>query len=153
MDINEYLETHKDQYNYCETIIYPDGTIEDAHPSHTEKLISIACNQNSLKREELYELLPISAGPAEWLVDYTNCCAIWYGFGMLPENITKQQFDTINKLKEAGQIYHDFKMEQKFELKICQLHDKMADATHEEFEEILHEIETIRNNDTCQMEL
>lgn len=127
MDIKEYINTHKDYINYCEAIIYPDGSIEDAIPSHTEKLIEITKED----RDILCDKMPIEAGPVAWLVDYTNCCSVWYNMGMLPENLTKEQEYTIEKLKEHGILSSDFVATKNFEMRICNFHKIMLTSNDE----------------------
>lgn len=131
MIIDKYLETHKEQYNYCEVVIFPDGTIEDARPSHCEMLLKITGED----REIIYDKMPINAGPVAWLVDYTNCCSIWYNMGMLPENVTKEQENTIEILKKAGQISKEFVATKPLEMKICGI-NKLKSNQNEKNEEI-----------------
>lgn len=124
MKIEEYLETHKDQYNYCEAVIFPDGSIEDARPSHCEMLLKITGED----RFVMYDKMPINAGPVAWLVDYTNCCSIWFQMGMLPENLTKEQENTIKILKNAGQLSKDFEAVKNHEMKICALQQEIVNC-------------------------
>ena len=93
MLVKDYIIQHNDIY-YCEAIIYPDGTIEDARPSHIEALLK-ATNED---REIINEKMPIEASPAAWLVDYTGCIAIWYNDALLPESFNAKQASTISKL-------------------------------------------------------
>lgn len=79
VSIEEFIANHK-HINYCEAIIYPDGLITYAVPSHQESLIKIS----NLSREELLDLMPNTAGCVEWLLDYTNCISVWYEGYMLP---------------------------------------------------------------------
>lgn len=139
MDVKKYLETHKDQYNYCEAVVFPDGTVEDARPSHTEMLLRITGED----REVIYEKMPMSAGPVAWLVDYTNCCSIWYNFGMLPENMTDAQEETIKILKDAGQLSRDFVATKNFEMRVCALNNEFATADEKRVEEIKKELNDI----------
>ena len=96
MNVLDYIKQHN-HINYCEALIYPDGTIEDARPSHTEALIR-ATHEN---RDIICEKMPISASPAQWLVDYTGCVAVWYDFAYLPESLNDSQIQTIMELVEA----------------------------------------------------
>ena len=57
----EFIENYH-HINYCEVIIHPDGTIEEARPSHLESLIRYM----NLPREVIYELMPISDSPISW---------------------------------------------------------------------------------------
>ena len=93
MTVKEYIKQHN-HINYCEAIIYPDGTIEDAIPSHTEKLFRII----NISKQKILDIMPEDASPLAWLVDYTNCVSIWFDNGFIPENITKAQINSINEL-------------------------------------------------------
>ena len=87
--------------NYCEIIIHPDGTIEEARPSHIESLIRYI----GLPREVIYELMPISDSPISWLVRKTECVAVWYEHQLLPfEEITKAQQYVLKELSNANKI-------------------------------------------------
>ncbi len=114
MTINDYIINHK-EHCYCEAVIYPNGDIEDAHPSHTYKLVEITGKE----MDEINEMMPLNAGPVYWLVDYTGCVSVWYEFGLLPENVTDMQRESIEKLINNGILSPDFHAEQNFELKKC----------------------------------
>lgn len=77
--IDEFVSNHK-HINYCEAVIYPDGCITYAVPSHQQALIKIA----NLSMEELDELMPMTAGSIEWLTDYTMCIPVWFEGYMIP---------------------------------------------------------------------
>lgn len=140
MTIEEYLKTHKEQYAYCEAIIFPDGTIEDAIPSHLEKLIKITGED----RDTICKKMPMSAGPVAWLVDYTGCCSVWYKFGMLAENITPEQENTITMLKEAGQLSKDFVAIKNYEMRICSIHEEISSCNNNErIQELINELNDI----------
>lgn len=128
MKVEDFILENKDTYNYCEAIIFPDGQIEYANPSHTYKLIDIT----GKSFDEISDLMPVSAGPVAWLVDYTNCVAVWYEFGMLPENATMAQEETIEKLRDAGLISKDFVATKNFEMKICDMNNRLCKAQDEQ---------------------
>ena len=98
------IQTHKKHFiNYLEVIIRADGTVEYAVPSHQEKLIEIAMNQYGYKsRDEFIEfarkqgLIDFS----QWLCDITGCVSVWNAWSIYPRVVTKEQKDTLNKLKE-----------------------------------------------------
>lgn len=79
VSIDEFVANHK-HINYCEAIIYPDGYITYAVPSHQQSLIKIT----NLSMDELENLMPMTAGSIEWLTDYTRCIPVWYAGYMLP---------------------------------------------------------------------
>lgn len=97
MNVKEYIEQHN-AINYCEAIIYPNGEIEDAIPSHTYKLMAIT----KKSKEELDKLIPDRACPLDWLLGYTGCIAIWHTFFKYDGFITNEQYDTIHEL-----VIHD----------------------------------------------
>lgn len=79
ININTFINEHKHVY-YCEAIIYPDGDITYAVPSHQQSLISITEKDMNY----LMDIMPISAAPTEWLIDYTGCIAVWFEGFMVP---------------------------------------------------------------------
>jgi hypothetical protein len=103
MKVKDFVEQHK-HINYCEAIIFPNGDIEYANPSHTEKLISIT----NEPKEELDRKIPIDAGPVAWLVDYTGCVVLWYDFCYLPEQFTSAQAFTIAELLKAKIVHNPY---------------------------------------------
>lgn len=77
-NIEDFIKEHT-HICYCEAIIYPDGKITYAVPSHQQALMRIS----GKTMEELWEIMPHSASPNDWLMDYTKCIAVWYdGFKM-----------------------------------------------------------------------
>lgn len=74
------ITTHKKTFiNYLEVIMDKDGVIMYAIPSHQEKLISIACDQLKISRDELYKKCPEEYyfSLMEWLCEITGCIALW----------------------------------------------------------------------------
>lgn len=94
----EFCKQHT-YINYCEAIIFPDGTIEYATPSHQQKLISIS----GKSMDELMSIMPIWAAPNEWLVEYLNCIAVWYDY-YIYSNINTKQKHTLDMLKKHNII-------------------------------------------------
>ena len=86
--------------NYCEVIIYPDGDLEYAVPSHVEALVRIAGES----RDSIDNKMPITSSPIKWLVSYTGCVAVWFNFYIVPEEYTEKQKTTIRKLIDSGAI-------------------------------------------------
>lgn len=103
MKVKDFIEQHK-HINYCEAIIFPNGDIEYVSPSHIESLVK-ATNEN---RDYLDKKIPIDASVVAWLVDYTNCIALWYDFCYLPEQFTIQQTFTISELLKAKIIMNPY---------------------------------------------
>ena len=99
----EFIENYH-HINYCEIIIHPDGTIEEARPSHIESLSRYI----GLPREVINEMMPISDSPISWLVRKTECVAVWYEHQLLPfEEITKAQQYVLKELSNANKIKLD----------------------------------------------
>ena len=103
-------EKHKQTYiNYLEIIMHKDGRIEYAVPSHQEKLIEIACEQEHCTREELYAKCPpeMSFDVVEWLCRLTGCISIWTDHFVRhwSQTLTDAQYDKLKELKQLG-IYH-----------------------------------------------
>ena len=99
----EFIENYH-HINYCEVIIHPDGTIEEARPSHLESLIRYM----NLPREVINEMMPISDSPISWLVRKTECVAVWYEHQLLPfKGITKSQGYVLKELSNANKIKLD----------------------------------------------
>ena len=99
----EFIENYH-HINYCEVIIHPDGTIEEARPSHIESLIRYI----GLPREVIEEMMSISDSPISWLVRKTECVAVWYEHQLLPfKEITKAQRYVLKELANANKIKLD----------------------------------------------
>ena len=100
MNVEEYIKQHN-HVGYCEAIIFPDGTIEDAVPSHPEKLKKIA----NMPKKVLNKMMPHNAAPIEWLLGYTKCVAVWWALFKY-DSITPEQLNTIQELVNHG-IMHE----------------------------------------------
>lgn len=99
------IEKHRDIYtHYLEAIIFPDGHIEYAIPSHQEKLISICCEKLRVSRQTLYDMCPEEYyyDFVTWLCNISGCISIWTNFMIKSdkEPITNLQNQTITKLTE-----------------------------------------------------
>lgn len=74
------IKVHKKTFvNYLEVIMMPDGQIEYAVPSHSEKLISVAMKMKNCSRSKLYDMCPEEYyfDVNTWLCNETGCLAIW----------------------------------------------------------------------------
>lgn len=93
------LGQHKaSEYRYdTEVVILPNGKIEYAMPSHTEKLISLT----GLHRDVIYDLMPVTASPIHWLVDFTGCISVW-NHGHLGMPKSKEQQTSLKLLIREG---------------------------------------------------
>ena len=108
MQTSEFnLTEHLKRYtNYTEVVVFPDGHIEYAMPSHQEKLISILCSIEHKSRQQV-----IDETPPEYYFDWfnyllskTGCISVWFDFIITPKQITDAQNDTIINLIQSGAI-------------------------------------------------
>lgn len=75
------LKKHKEKYtNYLEIIIYADGKIEYANPSHTLKMINIICEMEGKTIQQVYDEVPQKyyADIVAWLNMKTGAIPVWY---------------------------------------------------------------------------
>ena len=70
--IDEFIKKH-DFINYCEAIVFPDGDISYACPSHQMAIL----NYLNLSMEDAMNIMPMCASPIHWLVDKSGCIAVW----------------------------------------------------------------------------
>ena len=76
------VKTHVDTFHYyCEVVIWPDGKIEYAVPSHTEKLLQIYCEIHGLTREEAIEDLRTKVwNDCDYVMKETGIIEVWYDY-------------------------------------------------------------------------
>ena len=99
LHIDDFIKNHN-HINYCEAIIYRDGTIAYCRPSHIETLI----RETGLTHSEIYNSIPIFENVLLWLLNKTGCICVWYGDYITPENrkLTLAQHITLKKLSESN---------------------------------------------------
>lgn len=103
-------KTHKENFTaYLEVIIFKDGHIEYAVPSHQMKLVDIYCRKNNITRDELYKIIPITEAPNDWITYNLGLIQVWYNFIRRPINITKEQEETLKRLVQEDCIYPTYK--------------------------------------------
>ena len=98
------LIQHKKHYlNYLEVIIFPDGHVEYAIPSHQEKLIKVCCNKLNVSRDELNDMCPPEyyCDFIVWLCHVSECVSVWNNFIVKSDknDLTIEQLETLRKLK------------------------------------------------------
>lgn len=91
--IEDFIKQHTD-VKYCEAILYPDGDLAYALPSHEQKLLEIA----DLTVMDAKELMPEDAEPIIWLMARTGCCMIAYENYAYPKSITDEQRYSLKRL-------------------------------------------------------
>lgn len=100
-------ELHKLTFiDYLEVVISPDGVVEYAVPSHSEKLLQVYMQQHSIDRgTALRNLASKNNGYIESLSEATGYISVWnenYITGCKP---TQQQLNKLKTLKLQG-LYH-----------------------------------------------
>ena len=121
MECTEFIRAHKKKYiNYCEILISSTGEIEYAVPSHIEKLIKVS----GKSRDEINIIMPINASPMEWLSEYTNYCACWYNYCVLPFKYTNKQIYILKRLQNQKIISNCIMCKISVEMTHCNLLDK-----------------------------
>lgn len=93
--VDDFIRDHS-HINYCEAIIYPDGFVEYAEPSHVEALLKIT-NED---RDIIYKKMPIWDAPIIWLTEYTGCIPVWTNGYIKPKLCSKEQEISLKKLIE-----------------------------------------------------
>ena len=118
MNINNYINQHieKGIINYCEAIIFPDGSIEDCIPSHQRKLISISKESY----DELLKMIPIDASPNNWLICHNNVIALWYE-SCVYNTMTDKQKESLQLLIDNGILQDNYICYRTFEKQKCNL--------------------------------
>ena len=97
------IETHAKTFvSYLEVVIYDDGIVEYAIPSHQEKLMNIAMKQLSVSREEIGAMCPPEYyfDFTAWLCKLTHCLSVWTE-GYIGQPNEKQK-EALQKLHNHG---------------------------------------------------
>ena len=111
LEVEDFIKQHN-HIQYCEAILYPDGTISYVKPSHTETLI----RATGMTHKEVYEEMPITAHVISWLLDKTRCVAIYYDGYIEPPNkkITLAQKIALKKLTESDIVSFKYLHDKKY---------------------------------------
>ena len=96
---------HKETfYHYLEVIIYPDGSVEYAIPSHQEKLIQICKEELNVNRDRLFEMCPKEYyfDIITWMCNISKCVSVWTNCITKSDTypLTNAQLNTLNNMKE-----------------------------------------------------
>lgn len=99
----------KARFLSLEVMIFPDGTIEYALPSHQEFLVNRAMKLQGWTRDELWDACPPEyyTDVLTWLIPLAGGCVPVWPQGVLKYPLTKQQVASLRKLKLAG-LYHGY---------------------------------------------
>ena len=104
------IEQHKQHYiHYFEVVLFPDGHIEYAVPSHQEKLIQVCQDKLGVSRYQLEKMCPKEYyfDYITWLCNISECVSIWEHYIVCSDKIplTDPQKDMIERLQKEGLIY------------------------------------------------
>lgn len=104
------IETHKETFvSYLEVVISPEGVVEYATPSHTDKLIEILAKQKGIK--DFYEAKKYVwqtcinndiCIPIEYLTGVTGYISVWFNHYVSGDPPTKQQLVKLQELFKEG---------------------------------------------------
>lgn len=120
MKVEQYIPLHNAEYiEYCEALLFEDGEIKDAVPSHTEALINAVCEHDGITRDKLDSMIPASASVIHWIVEQLNIIAIWYNNAIV-HSITNAQMDSLRLLQENGCISDKFHIKISKEKSLCE---------------------------------
>lgn len=128
MNIHEFIEQHP-YINYCEAVIFPNGDIEYATPSHIYKLVSIT----GKTQEEINNEMPMKAVPLEYLVEYTKCISVWYN-SFIYNDITDVQKVSLQLLVDHDIIANGIIGEYTNEKSKCEILDKFDKGEIKDFD-------------------
>ena len=111
LEVEDFIKQHN-HIQYCEAILYPNGTISYVKPSHTETLI----RATGMTHQEVYEEMPVTANVMSWLLDKTRCVAIYYDGYVEPPNkkITLAQKIALKKLTESDIVSFKYLHDKKY---------------------------------------
>lgn len=102
-------KAHRENFiNYLEVVILKDGSIEYAIPSHQWKLAKIYCENHDISYKELINMIPVTDEPISWIVYTEGVISVWYDSIIMPEVITKEQQEALDKLKEEKCISENY---------------------------------------------
>lgn len=101
------IEQHKKHYvNYLEVVIFPDGHIEYAVPSHQEKLIAVCMQTLDVSRQALMDRCPKEYyfDFLVWLCNVSHCVSVWDHYIVTSDTVplTVAQRQSILELQAAG---------------------------------------------------
>jgi hypothetical protein len=104
------IEQHKQHYiHYFEVVLFPDGHIEYAVPSHQEKLIQVCQDKLGISRYQLEKMCPKEyyCDYITWLCNISECVSIWEHYIVCSDKIplTDPQKDMIERLQKEGLLY------------------------------------------------
>ena len=107
MTVDAFISQHR-LIEFCEAIVYPDGTVQYAVPSHLEKLERIyqelCVDSDIIEAATMYGVYGEDAY-LQWLVDQTKCVCVWYRHIVTPSEMNPIQRDSVERLSTHGIIH------------------------------------------------
>lgn len=108
MKVIEFIHAHQeDETEECECIILPDGSVEEPLPSHINRLIELTGRDSSW----LHAQMDKGMEPLFWLVEFTECLAVWRTRVVSPENPSQEQLDTLEELRNSALLAPKYLMQ------------------------------------------
>ena len=105
----EYIKKHQNDEDYlCECIILPDGSVEESHPSHIEKLIEISHREDRWLKQKMDKGME----PLFWMNEFTGCACVWQTRVVASSHITCEQQNSIDLLHDATLLAPKYLLEQ-----------------------------------------
>ena len=98
MKIMEFINAHREDEDYCECLIHPDGEVDEPLPSHIGRLIEIAGEDSATLNGQMEKNME----PLFWMVEYTGCMSVWQTRVVAPTQPTQVQEDVLEMLYDAA---------------------------------------------------
>ena len=99
------FENHRDNFIcYCECIIWPDGKIEYAVPSHNEALLKAYAHKHGLTRDEVMKMFYNDFDAYDTMMKDTGIIQVWYDQIHNIQKLTPAQNDAVGKLLQYNCI-------------------------------------------------
>ena len=110
-EFNTYIIKNKEFFiEYCECLIFDDGNIMMAVPSHEMALMKYMIHKECPEKINgdpymiCNELIPYGCSPLHYIADKYNIVVVWYNSILIPTEINVMQWGVISKLRSSGAI-------------------------------------------------
>lgn len=103
----KHVKENEDSFrSYFEAILYPNGEIELARPSHQETLVRYFYKKEGIdSKEELIKLIPLAYNVSSFIIDKYKCVSIWYNQILYSASgLTDIQKEILERMKNDGLI-------------------------------------------------
>ena len=98
MKVMEFINAHREDEDYCECVIHPDGEVDEPLPSHIGRLIEIAGEDSATLNGQMEKNME----PLFWMVEYTRCMSVWQTRVVAPSHPEQEQQDALEMLYDAA---------------------------------------------------